>query len=149
MLSSKVLSISRLKLDIKATVEYDGYIIFDTNIRTNEKCRIDKLILDIPVKSEHAKFGYGDRVYPMPMHPKKPMGKFFRGEIKKDLAFRFASNVWVADDKCSLCWQAESDQFWNYSNRDKAIEILPRGKITTIRANFIDKKTVMDSGKNT
>ncbi len=132
-----------LKLEITATIEYDGYIIFDTNLQADRKCEIDKLILDIPVKSEYAKFCYGDRVYPMPMKPKIPMGMYYSGAIKKDLAFRFSPNVWVADDKRSLCWQAESDQFWNYGNIDKAIEILPRGKTTTIQANFIDRKTVM------
>lgn len=136
-----------LTLKTTATIEYDGYILFDTVLEASKACRVDELILDIPVKSEHARFGYGDKVYPMPMNPKKPMGMFFSGAITKDLAFRFSPNVWVGDDQRLLCWQAESDQFWNYGNIDKAIEILPRDKVTAIRANFIDQATAMKASE--
>ena len=137
-----------LDLEIIATLEYDGYIIYNTKVTARQSCEINQLLLQIPVKSEYAKLAYGDRVYPRPMNPPKPMGEFFSGAVTKDLAFKFSPNVWVADDERSLCWQAESDQFWNYAESSRAIEILPRQKITTIQANFINQTTAMPVGSS-
>lgn len=137
-----------LALEITATLEYDGYILCNTKITAVQDCEIDQLLLQIPVKSEHARLAYGDRVFPRPMNPPKPMGEFFSGAIPGDLAFKFSPNVWVADDQRSLCWQAESDQFWNYAENNRAIEILPRQNITTIQANFINQTTSMRAGSN-
>jgi hypothetical protein len=135
-----------ITMRINTTVEYDGFITYECEIKAIRDLAMDELTLDIPLKTQHAKYCYGDRVYPEKMKPRIPISAWYSGAIHDDLSFKFSGNIWLGDNERGLCWQAESDEYWHYGNKQKAIEILPRGDTTTFRAHLVDIPTQLSKG---
>jgi len=125
-----------LAVRASGTIEYDGYALFEYRVEAQRTVSLERLTLDIPLKTRHAKLCYGDRV--LPKNPKIPIAEWYSGAVKGDLAFRFSPLIWLGDQDRGLCWQAESDEYWRNSDRQKAIEILPRGEVTVFRAHLVD-----------
>jgi len=65
----------------------------------------------------------------------------FTGNI--DLSWKFTPNAYLGDDYRLLSWQAESSQQWAYREKTRALEVLPRGDVTTFRARIIDMPTAL------
>ena len=126
-------------LRIDTSIEYDGYMIFACELRARRDLSVESLLLDIPLRARYAALCLGMDVFPPDR--KIPMNKNYSGAVRGDLAFRFASSVWLGDEERGLCWQAESDEDWHYAEEQKAIEILPRGETTTFRANLVNVPT--------
>ncbi len=135
----------RATLRISTTIEYDGYMIFDCEIKARRELSLEELTLEIPLHTRYATLCYGDRV--LPKNPKIPIAEWYSGAVRGDLAFRFSAIIWLGDEERGLCWQAESDEDWRYADKQKAIEILPRGDITTFRANLVDVPTRLGEGE--
>ncbi len=134
-----------VQLRIHAEMEYDGYNVFDCSIQARKQISLERLTLEIPLKTRHATLCYGNRV--LPKDPKVPISEWYSGAVRGDLAFRFSGNVWLGDEDRGLCWQAESDEDWHYADKQKAVEILPRGETTTFRANLVDVPTQLEAGE--
>ena len=134
-----------LSLRVTAEIEYDGYMLFDCLVRAQRTLSLDELTLVIPLRTRGATLGYGDRV--LPEDRKIPIAEWFSGAVRGDLAFRFSGNVWLGDEERGLCWQAETDEDWHYRDPQKAIEIHPRGEITTFRAHFVDTPSKLTAGE--
>jgi len=132
---------------VNTTIEFDGYMIFDCELKARRNLSLDELSLQIPLRTKYAKLCYGDRVYPIdPANPEREMAMFQSGAVRGDLAFRFGPTVWLGNEDRGLCWQSETDQDWRYADRQKAIEILPRGDTTTFKARFVDVPTRLAAG---
>ena len=129
---------------VKATVHFDGYAVFDCRIQARRQLSVQKLTLDIPLRAHYATLCQAIGVYPD--DPDIPMKRHFGGAVRDDLAFRFSPSIWLGDEQRGLCWQAESDQDWHRANGQKSIEILPRGDVTTFRANLVDVPTPLAAG---
>ena len=134
-----------LALSIKTKVEYDGYALFECEARARRAVSLDALTLNIPLKTSHATLCVADRVYPR--DPKIPMSAFHTGAVRGDMSFLFSGNIWLGNEDVGLCWQAESDEQWHYANQQKAIEILPRGAVTTFRAHLVDTPVRLAAGE--
>ncbi len=137
----------RATLRVDTRIEYDGYMIFDCEVKARRDLSLDELTLEIPLRSRHATLCYGDKVYPEKKDPRIPMSVFHSGAVRGDLAFRFSPNIWLGDEERGLCWQAESDEDWHYAEEQKAIEILPRGETTTLRAHLVNVPTRLGEGE--
>ncbi len=135
----------RATLRIDTTIEYDGYMIFDCELKARRDLSVENLTLEIPLLTRHATLCFGYFVYPE--DPEIPMANSFRGAVRGDLAFRFSPDIWLGNEERGLCWQAESDQHWHYADEQKAIEILPRGEITTLRAHLVEVPTRLAEGE--
>jgi len=133
-----------LTLRVNTKIEYDGYAIFDCEIKARRDLSLENLVLAIPLRTEHAKLCQGIHVYPP--DPKIPMKEHYADAVRGDLSFRFSPSVWLGDDERGLCWQTESDQYWHVAGEQKAIQILPRGKTTIFRANLVDVPTRLAAG---
>lgn len=133
-----------LSFQINSTTEFDGYTIFDCAIKADQTLSVDGLKLDIPLKSSDATLCYSDRG--MPIQDKIRMTETYSGAVKGDLSFLF-SQIWIGNRDIGLCWQSESDQYWNNADKQKALEVLPRGDTTFLRANFIDIPTKLEAGQ--
>lgn len=131
-------------LFIRNRTEYDGYMVFDCEIRASRDLSLEALTLEIPLKTKHATLCFGHRVYPD--HPEITLKSFHIGAVEGDLAFRFSPNIWLGDEQRGLCWQAESDENWHNADEQKAIEILPRGDTTIFRAHFVNVPTQLRKG---
>ena len=132
-------------LHISANTEFDGYTIYDCEIKATQDIDINNLKLDIPLKSQYATLCYGDRV--LPEKNKDLYTEWYSGAVKGDLSFQFSPNIWLGNEDLGLTWQAESDQYWHNADPQKAIQILPQGKSTFFRANFIDTPTHLAAGQ--
>lgn len=127
-----------VSIRVDTRLEYDGYMIIDCKVRALQDTTLESLVLDIPLRTQHATLCFGANVYPQKENPRIPLSVLHIGKIKGDLAFRFSPNVWIGDEEIGLTWQAESNEFWRYSDPQKALEVLPRGEITFLRANWIN-----------
>ncbi len=126
-------------LHVKASMDYDGYMIFDCTLQGQRGLTIEILQLDIPLRTRYATLCFGQGVYPE--KPKIPMSISHSGAVPGDLGFRFSPNIWIGNEQRGLCWQAESDEHWHYADKQKSIEILPRDKVTHFQANLINLPT--------
>ncbi len=134
-------------LRVHTNIEYDGYMIFDCEIKARRDLNVEELTLEIPLRTQHATLCFGSNVYPEKKNPRIPMSVLHMGAVEKDLAFRFSPNIWLGDEERGLCWQAESNEDWHYADEQKAIEILPRGETTIFRANLVDVPTRLGEGE--
>jgi len=135
------------KLTINTNLEFDGYMILDCEVTALRDLTFEALTLDIPLHTKHATLCFGSNVYPEKKDPQIPMSVLHIGAVRGDLAFRFSPSVWLGDEERGLTWQAETNEDWHYSDKQKAIEILPRGETTTFRANWINVPTKLAKGQ--
>jgi len=133
-----------LSLRVGTSIEYDGYMIFDCEFKAGRDLSVENLTLEIPLRTRYATLCQGIYVYPE--DPQIPMKRHHGGAVRGDLAFRFSPSIWLGDEERGLCWQAESDEDWHCADEQKAIEIFPRGEITTFRANLVNVPTRLAAG---
>jgi len=135
---------SALSMTVNTTTEFDGFMTIDCKIKVSRDVSIDELSLSIPLNTQYVPLCYGERA--LPIDRDIPIAEFYSGELHDDQSFRFCPTVWLGDVQQGLCWQAESDEDWHYADKQKAIEILPREKMTTFKAHFVDVKTTLKAG---
>lgn len=134
-----------VSLQVKTSVEFDGYTIFDCELKASKAVSLDGLKFELPLNSEHAQLCYGQLA--LPIKGDILDSEYYSGRVKGDLAFKFTPNVWLGDRERGISWQAESDKDWRYADPLKAIEILPRGKTTYFRANLVDVPMKLAAGQ--
>jgi len=134
-------------IEMNTIMEFDGYAIFDCTITAQRDIKLDELVLDIPMRTERATLCFGTDVYEKQTDPLVPMSVLHMGAVEGDLAFRFSPNVWLGDEEIGLTWQAESNEDWRYGDPQKALEVLPRGDTTYLRANWINVPTRLAAGE--
>jgi len=88
-----------LTLHQTATVEYDGFIGMDWSLRAKRDCVLQRLVLEIPLERDHARYLY---CWPVTKS----------GALERDFACRFKPILWVGDERRGLSWLAESDRNW-------------------------------------
>jgi len=143
-LSKSATATLRTRMDI----EYDGYMIFDCEVKALQDITLDALALEIPLRARYATLCFGSNVYPEKRKPVRiPMSVLHMGAVKKDLAFRFSPNIWLGNEDLGITWQAESDEDWRCADEQKAIEVLRRGEITSFQANWINVPTKLSKGQ--
>ena len=133
----QTLTAGPLTLNVGARLEFDGYLIYDLDLTASADTQLDGLGLLVSFIPDKALFGYGDRVFPRES-PKNVISEWFSGEIVDQLNFRFSANVWIGADERGLTWQAESNEFWNNADPQKAMVITPEKESTTLQINFVD-----------
>ncbi len=138
---------SAVTISAGTRLEYDGYMIIDCKVKALQDTTLDSLVLDIPLRSKYATLCFGANVYPEQKSPRKPLSVFHMGAIKGDLAFRFSPNIWIGDEERGLTWQAESNEDWRYADPLKAMEVLPRGEVTSLRANWVNVPVKLAKGE--
>jgi hypothetical protein len=136
----------RASFKINASIEYDGYMIFDCELKARRDLSVENLQVEIPLQARYAALCYGDRVYPP--NDDKPIAENHGGSVKGDLAFRFSPCIWLGNEERGLTWQAESDEDWRNADVQKAIEVLPRGEKTAFLAHLADKAAPLAAGKS-
>ena len=136
-----------LALRVNTTLEYDGFTLFDCEVKAQRNTSLEELTLNIPLDSRYATLMTGAFVYPPKLKPRIPMAESFGGAVQGDMAFRFSPSIWVGNEKGGLTWHAESDEDWRYADNLKAIELLPSGDVTTFRAHFVNVPTQLKKGE--
>ncbi len=134
-----------LALRVGTRIEYDGYMVFDCQFEPQRNLNLQQLTLELPLETSHVSLLYGDRV--LPPDPEISINAWYSGGIPGDMAFRFSGCIWIGDEQRGLIWQSETDEDWHCADKQKAIEILPRGDTTFFRANLVDMSTPLTSGE--
>jgi hypothetical protein len=134
-----------LSLRVETTLDFDGYTIFDCAVTARQSVALDRLHLDIPLRKEHAALCAAAYVYEA--KPGISMSECYWNAVNGDLNFRFSPSVWLGDNERGLTWQAETDQDWRNTDRQKAIQILQHAETTLFRANFVDRPTTLSAGQ--
>jgi hypothetical protein len=121
------------------TLEYDGMLRVDLRLTSQVATRLDRLALEIPLKTRHARYWYyyPDRSGPWEAH--RP-GLLPEGGV----ATPFNPALWLGDEERGLQWFAESDEGWLPADAARAVEIAPQGEATVLRLNLIGRPVVLD-----
>ena len=127
-----------IKLTCKITVEFDGMIRVDGILSSSKPEKIDAMTLEIPIKSEIAKYLYASRG--------ENLGFSYCGDWETRIGklgdywkSKFTPFVWIGDEDKGLTWFAENDKGWNNAKDDAEIEILRKNSQTILRINYADK----------
>jgi Concanavalin A-like lectin/glucanases superfamily/Glycoside hydrolase 123, N-terminal domain/Domain of unknown function (DUF6259) len=130
-----------IRLSINSSIEYDGFMKFDISVIPEKtQISIKNLAIEIPLSAEFAKyrFAYNHKT-----------NKIHSGFLASKESFPFIPNLWIGDEERGISWLAESDQYWNLNDEDKAIQII-RNKsqnTVTLRLNLINIPTSFKYGE--
>lgn len=127
-----------LKLTSRITVEFDGMIRVDGSLSSIKPEKIDSMALEIPIKSEIAKYLYASRG--------EDLGVGYCGDWEARIGklgdywkSKFTPFVWLGDEDKGLVWFAENNKDWRTAKEDSEIEIVRKGEQTLLRINYADK----------
>lgn len=122
-----------VRLSGTASVEYDGMVRVDLVVSpTGDKATIQKLMLEIPLKPEHARY-----LYHFPGRWGSVDNSGFLPE--KGWSHAFKPFVWLGDEDRGFSWFCESDQNWHPAEPNKAIEIVREQNRVVLRLNLVGK----------
>lgn len=143
---SQTLEGGKLTVTVTGRMEYDGYLVFDCEVKAKDAVDLDGLCLKIPLQARHAGLCAASYVY-------KPKGKISMSEsywdaIRGDIDFHFGPSVWIGDEERGLTWQSESAVNWHNRDPEKALQIRPEGETTHLLANFVDKGKRLSAGES-
>lgn len=131
-------SSGNIKLTSKITVEFDGMIRVDRSLSSIKPEKIDSMTLEIPIKSEIAKYLYASRG--------EDLGVGYCGDWETRIGklgnywkSKFTPFVWLGDEDKGLVWFAENNKGWETAKEDSEIEIVRKGEQTILRINYADK----------
>lgn len=119
------------------TVEFDGMIRVDLELRPDKKTELKNLYLDIPLSPELGTYKY----LSICDTPGKRMNWKWKDRIGKlDAYFNytFCSEAWLGNEEKGLCWCAEDMKNWGLENDKKAIEIVKKKDAVHLKINYFD-----------
>lgn len=140
-----------IKLEVKGTLEYDGYTWYDVKLIPRQKTELSKLTLEIPVLEACAQLmhcqGKGAR---MNFSGAIPSGKgiVYNSLQQSETSYMtgaFLPHIWVGNPDRGLSYFAESDEGWNSVFNKSANEIVRSSGQVSLVMNIINQNTVIES----
>lgn len=117
------------KINLKTTIEYDGFAWCEITITPKSKMTIDSLVFEIPYASQYASLFYTG---PNSGETIKPEG--YTGNC--------GNYFWVGSEIGGIEWVAETQQGWKISKPDQTLQIIKDktpGREVVVRINMIDQ----------
>ncbi len=113
--------------------EYDGCVRCDWELKSKGNgARLDRLVFEIPIKAEHAKYIYH--------YPGRWGSAFNAGALPKDgLQMGFRPFVWLGDEERGFSWFCTSDEPFRPLDAGKITEVLPEGNVVVLRVNLVEQ----------
>ncbi|MEW6359095.1 MAG: glycoside hydrolase domain-containing protein [Planctomycetota bacterium] len=118
-----------------ALVEYDGMIRIDLELTPKGEPIVDELMLEIPIKPEHAEYLYH---FPGKWRSVANSGKLPPEGWKHP----FKPFVWLGDNDRGFCWFCESAENWLPEDREDAITIDREDGRVVLRLHLIKGEKV-------
>ncbi|NPV08743.1 MAG: LamG domain-containing protein [Anaerolineae bacterium] len=128
-----------LELEAQVSVEYDGMVRVDWQAIPRRSLRLDRLVLEIPFKPEHAGYLYffpGRWASTYNAMALPPEGK----------AMPFQPLVWLGSEDRGLAWFCESDHNWLSDESDAVTEIERRDDRVILRLNIVKRPVELVPG---
>lgn len=119
-------------------VEYDGMIRVDLRLTPQHaRATIDELILEMPLKPEHAKYLY---------HFPGRWGSVANSGFvpAAGWAHAFKPFVWLGDEDRGLAWFCESDEHWQPAQADRALTVDRDSDAVVLRCHLVERPMVID-----
>lgn len=121
------------------TLEYDGFVRIDLNVKGRKTDTLDKLVMDIPMdkKTVELFFASTTESYLSPTWPYWKGGK--NGLVKdKTITGPFSPSVWMGNNLQGLWWFTEGAKNWANKDDQQVISIVPQGNNVILRVAFVD-----------
>jgi len=132
-----------IQLTTKTTVHYDGAMRFDIQLSPKSKnARIDKLVLDIPVKSEWAKlFTHNSTYTSFVKNQKDGLGGALDQWYQKYSggAMPFTDAFFLGYYDRGIQWFCPSDRGWSNADDAKVLSLVRENNKVILRVAIIDK----------
>ena len=131
-----------VKVSIKTTVEYDGFVRMDMALNALRPMTMESLTVEIPLDARSARY------LVLMSHLGHLSGSTPNGLMtKKQYDLSFQPTIWLGDEEKGLSWFAESSENWYPAAAGQAIQILRDEKVVTFRLNLIGQAVKMDPAK--
>jgi hypothetical protein len=129
-----------LTLSSRTTIEYDGMLKVQLTLSPKQAVSLDSIYLDIPIQVENAKYLNAPAASLSDYSPPwEGLIQTFSGFVPDDgWSAKFYPFIWLGDEDRGLCWFAESDQYWKPADKNKAIQIIRKAGVTTLRLHLRD-----------
>ena len=140
--------LSNIKLSADVDIEFDGMVKIEWTLDPSQATQIDSLMLNIPIKSDHAVYFRGHEE----IQSQDDEGRWIAPTLvtgysgKSSYSYNstgFMYQIWLGDDYRGLAWVTDSNQNWNISG--SAVEITNEGSFVRLKLNIIDKAYTLTS----
>lgn len=121
-----------LWLDSTLTLDFDGNARVDVRLSVDRPVRLEKLVLEAPLKRAHARYLY---------HFPGSWGssRNARALPEEGWASAFVPYVWLGDEDRGFALYTESDQYWRPADPNRAVEVAAGPQGVTLRMNLIGR----------
>ncbi|OGV50717.1 MAG: hypothetical protein A2017_13140 [Lentisphaerae bacterium GWF2_44_16] len=129
--------LGNIKCKNTMTLEFDGMLRVDAELFVGEQTKLNKLYLNIPLKSSFVKYKF----FSIADENSKRMCWQWQdriGKVADYFNYSFCPEVWVGDDDKGFSWFAESKKDWQLADNNKAIEIIRKNDTAYLRINYCD-----------
>ena len=117
-------------------IEYDGFMWISLTLLCQAPTKIDKLILEIPIRKAFATLvNSGD--YKLKGTGALPQNGWHKNLKKKPI-------FWIGNEDAGFQWFAEGLKGWHVKDVDHSLEIIPGKEKVLARINIIDTPIVLD-----
>ena len=131
-----------LQVDAISYVDFDGMIRVDWTLSSRRPVNIDGLVLEIPIRAQHAKYFYH---FPGQWYSAANVGAL----PAKGLLLPFRPFVWLGDEQRGLAWFAESDRNWFNRDPRRVTEIKREGQAVNLRIRLLSSPVkLVPAGKD-
>jgi hypothetical protein len=128
-----------LTVKVLATFEFDGLARFDVSLQADRPVTLDRLAVDIPLRTEQAQLCY--------RHLATRENQFGSAPTQA-CDWPFSPVLWFGSHERGLCWFAESPAGWHNAVPGKAIQWLPSDKDRTLRIHVVDAPTRLEGKRS-
>ena len=120
-----------VRVNVRTTTEYDGLMLVELSLAPVRRPDLDTLVLDIPVKAEHAicRHRYARTWAGLTGYLSAKQGVVDQT--------RFIPYYWLGDNDRGLFWMCESDEMWPNGQEANAIEVVRHGEEVILRLNVL------------
>ncbi|MCD6220979.1 hypothetical protein J7K25_02330 [bacterium] len=134
-------NLNSLYVQADNTLEFDGMMKIELELKPKKEIEINSLIFEIPVKKENALYIH----YVEP--PKKGSSFTTSGQSNAgaigNKGWKYESDtcplLWIGDNDRGICWFVEKQEGWSIKEGTYPINVLNEGDVVKIRINIINK----------
>lgn len=130
--SSKILNLDNTYINTEIRIEYDGLMLIDLFINSEENWSPDFMSIIIPYKNDFVKYflKWPESGKDLSYYGKLPEGK---GLLQQN---KYIPYIWMGSDETGLFWFCEGTKNWPNYNKKNAIEYVRTGDVLTQRLNL-------------
>jgi len=111
-------------------IDFDGMIRIDWVLSSKKPVRLDTLVLEVPIKAEHAKYLYH---FPGKWGSATNVGAFPQDGFHAD----FRPYIWLGDEERGLAWFTESNKNWHNKPSDRVTRITKQAKTVILKLHLV------------